>query len=157
MGRLPYIARWKGETLEDYRISKEAMEKTQSLPLAEKNIFHISGGERQRVFLAKALAQTPKLLLLDEFASHLDLNYQYEMLKLLKNALKDEGLTIISVFHDLNLASISSHRLLLLKEGKIEKVGIPEEVLTSENLQRVYGMKPILIKHPKSQVPQILL
>ncbi len=68
--------------------------------------------------MAKALAQTPQLLLLDEFTSHLDLNYKYEMLNLLKKALKEEGLTIISVFHDLNLASIASHRLLLLNEGK---------------------------------------
>ncbi|GAB4115025.1 MAG: ABC transporter ATP-binding protein [Candidatus Caldatribacteriota bacterium] len=157
MGRLPYIDRWKGETLEDYRIAKETMKKTKSFPLAEKNIFQISGGERQRVFLAKALAQTPKLLLLDEFTSHLDLNYQYEMLKVLKNILYEERLTIISVFHDLNLASISSHRLLLLNQGRIERMGKPEEVLTSENLQRVYGMKPNLIRHPEFGVPQVLL
>ncbi|MDO9555559.1 MAG: ABC transporter ATP-binding protein [Atribacterota bacterium] len=157
MGRIPYISRIKGETLEDYRISREAMVKTQSLPLSEKNIQKISGGERQRVFIAKALAQTPQLLLLDEFTSHLDLNYKYEMLSLLKKALKEEGLTIISVFHDLNLASIASNRLILLNEGNIEKIGTPQEVLNEENLQKVYGVKPILINHPSLEVPQVIM
>ena len=157
MGRIPYISRIKGETFEDYRISQEAMVKTQSLPLSEKNIQKISGGERQRVFIAKALAQTPQLLVLDEFTSHLDLNYKYEMLNLLKKALKEEGLTIISVFHDLNLASIASHRLILLNEGKIEKIGTPQEVLNEENLQKAYGVKPILINHPDLKVPQVIM
>lgn len=157
MGRLPFISRLKGETLEDYRISQEAMVKTQSSPLSEKNIQKISGGERQRVFIAKALAQTPQLLLLDEFTSHLDLNYKYEMLNLLKKALKEEGLTIISVFHDLNLASIASHRLILLNEGKIEKIGTPQEVLNEENLQKAYKVKPILINHPDLKVPQVIM
>lgn len=157
MGRLPYISRLKGETLEDYQISQKAMVKTQSLPLSEKNIQKISGGERQRVFISKALAQTPQLLLLDEFTSHLDLNYKYEMLNLLKKALKEEGLTIISVFHDLNLASIASHRLILLNEGEIEKIGTPQEVLNEENLQKVYGVKPILIDHPYLKVPQVIM
>lgn len=125
--------------------------------ISRKEYFQISGGERQRVFLAKALTQTPKLLLLDEFTSHLDLNYQYEMLKLLKNTLYNQGLTVISVFHNLNLASISSHQLLLLNQGRIEKIGTPEEVLTSENLQKVYGMKPNLIRHPEFGVPQVLI
>ena len=157
MGRIPYISRIKGETIEDYRISREAMVKTQSLPLSEKNIQKISGGERQRVFIAKALTQTPQLLLLDEFTSHLDLNYKYEMLNLLKKARKEEGLTIISVFHDLNLASIASHRLILLNEGKIEKIGTPQEVLNEENLQKAYGVKPILINHPDLKVPQVIM
>jgi len=157
MGRLPYISRLKGETFEDYQISQEAMKKTHSLPLSENNIQEISGGERQRVFMAKALAQTPQLLLLDEFTSHLDLNFRYEMLNLLKKALKEEELTIISVFHDLNLASIASHRLILLNEGKVEKIGTPQEVLNEENLQKTYGVKPILINHPNLKVPQVIM
>jgi iron complex transport system ATP-binding protein len=79
------------------------------------------------------------------------------MLNLLKKALKEEGLTIISVFHDLNLASIASHRLILLNEGKIEKIGTPQEVLNEENLQKAYGVKPILISHPSLKVPQVIM
>src|SRR5665648_919908 len=86
-----------------------------------------------------------------------DINYQYEMLNLLRKALKEEGLTIISVFHDLNLASIASHRLLLLNEGKIEKIGVPQEVLTKEIIQKAYGVKPILISHPDLKVPQVIM
>ena len=157
MGRMPYISRIKGEQKEDYQISREAMIKTHSLSLSEKNIQMISGGERQRVFLAKALAQTPKLLLLDEFTSHLDLNYKYEMLNLLKNTLKKENLTIISTFHDLNLASIASDRLLLLNKGRIEKIGTPKEVLNEKNLYKTYKAKPILINHPEFNVPQVIM
>jgi len=157
MGRMPYISRIKGEKLEDYQISRESMVKTHSLALSEKNIQEISGGERQRVFLAKALAQTPQLLLLDEFTSHLDLNYKYEMLNLLKNTLKKEDLTIISTFHDLNLASIASDRLLLLNNGKIEKIGTPKEVLNEDILCKTYKVKPILINHPRFNVPQVIM
>ncbi len=157
MGRLPFISRINGETIEDYEISREAMERAKCLSLAEKNIHEISGGEKQRVFIAKALAQTPQLLLLDEFTSHLDLNFKYEMLSLLKKSLTENSLTIISVFHDLNLASIASHRLILLNEGEIMKIGTPQEVLTEENLQKTYGVKPILINHPHLKVPQIIM
>ncbi len=157
MGRLPFISRINGETIDDYKISRQAMEITKSLSLSEKNIHEISGGEKQRVFIAKALAQTPQLLLLDEFTSHLDLNFKYEMLNLLKQSLTENSLSIISVFHDLNLASIASHRLILLNEGKIVKIGTPQEVLNEENLQRVYGVKPILINHPHLKVPQVIM
>ena len=157
MGRLPFISRINGETIDDYKISRQAMEITKSLSLSEKNIHEISGGEKQRVFIAKALAQTPQLLLLDEFTSHLDLNFKYEMLNLLKKSLTENSLSIISVFHDLNLASIASHRLILLNEGKIVKIGTPQEVLNEENLQRVYGVRPILINHPNLKVPQVIM
>lgn len=157
MGRLPFISRINGETIDDYKISRQAMEITKSLSLSEKNIHEISGGEKQRVFIAKALAQTPQLLLLDEFTSHLDLNFKYEMLNLLKQSLTENSLSIISVFHDLNLASIASHRLILLDKGKIVKIGTPQEVLNEENLQKVYGVRPILINHPHLKVPQVIM
>jgi len=157
MGRLPFISRINGETIEDYEISREAMERAKCLSLAEKNIHEISGGEKQRVFIAKALAQTPQLLLLDEFTSHLDINYKHEVVKFFKKVLEDDKIIIISAFHDLNLASILSNRLILLNEGRIEKIGTPQEVINEENLQRVYRVRPILINHPHLKVPQIIM
>jgi iron complex transport system ATP-binding protein len=157
MGRIPYINQWRGETIQDYQISKEAMEKTDSLIHAEKGIHQISGGERQRVYLARALAQSPKILILDEFASHLDLNYKYEIIKILQEALRKEVMGIISVFHDLNLASYCSDQLILLNQGSIERKGTPQEVINEQTLKKVYRTKPYIIQHPELSIPQIIM
>lgn len=157
MGRIPYINQWRGETIQDYQISKEAMEKTDSVCHAEKGIHQISGGERQRVYIARALAQSPKILMLDEFASHLDLNYKYEIIKILQEALRKEVKCIISVFHDLNLASYCSDQLILLNQGKIERKGTPQEVINEQTLKKVYHTKPHIIPHPELTIPQIIM
>ena len=112
------------------------MEKTDSLCHAEKGIHQISGGKVQRVYIARALAQSPKILMLDEFASHLDINYKYEMIRLLKNTLQEEVKCIISVFHDLNLASFCADRLILLDKGKIEMTGTPQQVINNDNIKK---------------------
>lgn len=157
MGRIPYINQWKGETIIDYQISRDAMKKTDSLIHAEKGIHQISGGEMQRVFIARALAQSPKILMLDEFASHLDLNYKYEIVKILQDALREEVKCIISVFHDLNLASYVSDQLILLNQGKIEQIGTPNEVINSHTLKKVYHTISNIILHPKLSIPQVLM
>ena len=157
MGRIPYINQWQGETSDDYRVSCSAMEKTDSLCHADKGIHQISGGEMQRVYIARALAQSPKILLLDEFASHLDLNYKYEIIKILKNTLKDEVQCIISVFHDLNLASYCSDRLILLNNGKIVEMGTASKVINDENLKKVYRTKAHIIVHPELAIPQVIM
>jgi len=157
MGRIPHISQWQGETLLDYQISQNAMEKTDSLCHAEKGIHQISGGEMQRVYIARALAQSPKILMLDEFASHLDLNYKYEMIRILKNTLQEEVKCIISVFHDLNLASFCSDKLILLNDGKIEISGTPEEVINNENIKKVYRSNAYIIQHPELSIPQVIM
>jgi len=157
MGRIPHIKKWHGETLLDYQISQDAMEKTDSLCHAEKGIFHISGGEMQRVYIARALAQSPKILLLDEFTSHLDLNYKYEIIKILKDTFKEGVQCIISVFHDLNLASYCADRLILLNKGKIEKTGTVREVINNDNLKKVYKTKAHIIEHPELAIPQVII
>ncbi len=157
MGRIPYINQWKGEALLDYQISREAMEKTDSLIYAEKGIHQISGGEMQRVYIARALAQSPKILMLDEFATHLDLNYKYEIIKILRDSLQEEVQCIISVFHDLNLASYCSDQLILLNKGRIEKIGTPHEVINLQTLEKVYRTRTHIIKHPKLSIPQVLI
>ncbi len=157
MGRIPYINQWQGETISDYRISRNAMEKTDSLCHAEKGIHQISGGEMQRVYIARALAQSPKILMLDEFASHLDLNYKYEMVRILKDTLRKEVKCIISVFHDLNLASFCADRLILLDKGKIEISGTPQQVINNENIKKVYRSKAHIIQHPELAIPQVIM
>ena len=157
MGRIPHINQWQGETILDYQISQNAMEKTDSLCHAEKGIHQISGGEMQRVYIARALAQSPKILMLDEFTSHLDLNYKYEMIRILKNTLQEEVKCIISVFHDLNLASFCADRLILLNNGKIEISGTPQEVINNKNIKKVYRSKPHIIQHPELAIPQVIM
>jgi len=157
MGRIPYINQWQGETISDYLISRNAMEKTDSLCHADKGIHQISGGEMQRVYIARALAQSPKILMLDEFASHLDLNYKYEIIKILKETLKEEVKCIISVFHDLNLASYCADRLILLSHGRIEKSGTPLEVINNQNIKKVYRSKAHIIQHPELAIPQVIM
>ena len=157
MGRIPFINQWHGETLSDYQISRNAMEKTDSLCHADKGIYQISGGEMQRVYIARALAQSPKILILDEFASHLDLNYKYEIVRILKDSLKEEVKCIISVFHDLNLASYCADRLILLDKGRIIKSGTPQEVINEHNMKKVYRTNPHIIQHPELAIPQVIM
>ncbi len=157
MGRIPYINQWQGETISDYRISRDAMQKTDSLCHAEKGIHQLSGGEMQRVYIARALAQSPQILMLDEFASHLDLNYKHEMIRILKGTLEKEVKCIISVFHDLNLASFCADRLILLNEGRIEVSGTPQQVINNENIKKVYRSKAHIIQHPELAIPQVIM
>lgn len=157
MGRIPFINQWRGETALDYQISREAMKKTDSLCYAEKGIHQISGGEAQRVYIARALAQSPKILMLDEFTSHLDLSYKYEIVKILQDSLKEKVQCIISVFHDLNLASYCSDQLILLNEGIIEEIGTPQEVINEYNLKKVYRAKNHIVQHPELAIPQVIM
>lgn len=157
MGRTPFINNWRGETILDYQISRDAMEKTDSLRHAEKRIHQISGGEMQRVYIARALAQSPKILMLDEFSSHLDLGYKYEIIEILRELLNNEVKCIISIFHDLNLASYSADQLILLNKGKIEKMGTPQEVINNHYLNKVYHARPSIIQHPELSIPQVIM
>ncbi len=140
MGRYPYINYWRGLSQEDHRIVNQALAMTNIFDLVEKRIKNISGGERQRVLLARALAQDPSLLLLDEPTAALDINYQLEIFKILEK-LVTKKVTVVIVLHDLNLASQYCDRLILLKEGTIHKEGSPQEVITTANIEDVYGCK----------------
>src|SRR3954466_15096745 len=122
-----------------------------------KNIQELSGGEKQRVFLAQALSQEPKILLLDEPTNHLDLSYQKELLDLLKYWTTESGLTVLSIFHDLNLAGLYCDRILLLENGKIHINHIPNEVLREERIRDVYHTEIQKQPHPKGAAPQLVL
>ena len=140
MGRNPHLKSFESEQSKDYEIVKDAMISMDVWHLRDKPIYQLSGGERQRVLIARALAQQPELLLLDEPTSHLDINYQWELLGLLKNLCTEKSLTILAVLHDINLASMFCDKVILLKEHRIYKMGTLDEVLTEQNIKEVFNM-----------------
>jgi iron complex transport system ATP-binding protein len=141
MGRTPHLNRFEMEGTKDLTIAKRVMQLTNAWNLRDRAINTLSGGEKQRVIIARALAQEPKVLLLDEPTGHLDINYQVEILDLIKRLNKEEQMVVIAVFHDLNIASQYCDRLILLHKGRIFAAGRAGDVLTQENIEKVYGIK----------------
>ena len=111
----------------------------------------LSGGEQQRLLIARALLQKPEILLLDEPTNHLDVGYQVEILKLIKCL----GITVVATIHDLNLASAFCDKLLLLRQGRLVKSGTPAQVLTPESIENIYGIKTDVDRHPKGVHPRV--
>ncbi len=157
MGRHPYQKRWSRLGKEDKKIVKEVMQVTDTLKLKSKSINELSGGEKQRVIIARALAQKPDILLLDEPTSSLDINYQGEIYDLLNYLNQELNLTIITVSHDLNLTAQYCEELILLKNGKIFAAGSAEDVLTEKNIKKVYNAEVLIKKNPLSKRPFITL
>jgi iron complex transport system ATP-binding protein len=154
MGRHPYIDRLSSESKEDIDIARRAMTMTRTEQFSDRSVNEISGGERQRVIIARALAQDPKVLLLDEPTSHLDISHQIEILNIFKNL---EGkVTIIGVFHDLNLAAHYCDTLILLDRGVIQAIGSPAEVLTREHLKRIFNIDASVRTSPRTGKPYII-
>ncbi|KQL54252.1 ABC transporter ATP-binding protein [Heyndrickxia shackletonii] len=142
---------------EDEAIVKEVMIQTGVFKFKQKSLHELSGGEQQRVFLAQALAQRPKVLLLDEPTNHLDLAYQKELLDFIKKMTIENKLTVISVFHDINLTSLYCDRILLIENGRMEMTGSPSEVITEEHIQHVYQTIVKEHFHPTIPKPQLAL
>jgi len=139
MGRIPHIKRFTREGTVDELAVARAMKLTDTAKLADRSVQELSGGEKQRVVLARALAQDPRILLLDEPTTYLDLNYQLEIMELLVRMRSECNLTIIMVLHDINLASRYCDYLMVVKDGEIFAVGSPQEVVTSQMIREVYG------------------
>ena len=146
MGRHPYLSALSFEGQNDFDIARNAMELTQTLQFSERGFNEISGGEKQRVVIASAIAQEPEVMLLDEPTSALDIKYQMQVLKILRNLNRDNGITQVLAMHDLHLASKFCNRLLLLKNGEIVRDGSPEDVLQKDVLENVYGVKVKLFR-----------
>lgn len=140
MGRHVYGSVFKSESKEDIEAIDWAMQVTKTAPLADQSILSLSGGQRQLVMIAKALAQDTPLILLDEPISALDVYYQLHILELLKK-LCEQGRTMIVVLHDLNLAARFCQHLILLNEGEIQTCGTPESVLTTDRLADIYHIQ----------------
>ncbi len=141
MGRFPYKKRFERESKDDYAIVNKAMERTNTKYLEDRLITEISGGETQRVTIARALAQETDIILLDEPTSFLDINHQIEILNLLRDLNKEEKKTILLVIHDINLAARYSDRIMILKDGLVMDIGQPEDVITKENILKAYNLK----------------
>ena len=137
LGRLPHLKRLQAQGSKDRSSIEAAMDATGVLEFATRSIFSLSSGERQRVWLAMALAQEPKVLLLDEPTSHLDINFQIAIMEIIRKLAQD-GLTVIMAVHDLGLAAAYSHRIALLQGGRIVALGEPQEVLTESLIEKVF-------------------
>ncbi|MGG5332661.1 ABC transporter ATP-binding protein [Enterococcus sp. AZ163] len=151
MGRYPAKRFFDNDTVEDYQLVAEALEQLGITHLAQRNFQHLSGGEKQRVLIARALAQNTDLLLLDEPTNHLDIHYQLEIFELLSRL----PLTVVSAIHDLNIASMYCDYLYVMESGEILTSGNPGDVLTKETLQQVFQVHAEIKIHPLLQRPTI--
>jgi iron complex transport system ATP-binding protein len=143
MGRIPHQSSWAADSALDHAQVDRALEQVGMQALAARAFSSLSGGEKQRVLLARALAQQPRLLLLDEPTNHLDVGHQFGLLGLVRRM----GVASIIALHDLNLAARYCHRLCLMQAGRIVAQGRPEEVLTPQTVQRVYGVAADIDTH----------
>lgn len=147
MGRYPYLRRFQSETEMDFEVVRSAMEATGTLPFKDKTLQSISGGEKQRVMIAKALAQQTEILLLDEPISHLDIKFQMDILKLCKKLSQENKMTIVSTLHDINMAARFADFVILMKEGRIITTGKPHEVITQNYVKEVYDIDSEVFSH----------
>jgi iron complex transport system ATP-binding protein len=157
MGRYPF-QNWLGEDTQDAsELIDGIIRKLDLYSLLDRSIELLSGGERQRVALGKVMAQQPRLLMLDEPTTFLDIGYQIQMMDYIHGWQRTADLTVVAVLHDLNLAAQYCSRLLVVHEGRLVAIGTPEEIINSELIAGVYGTVPIVLQHPVNHVPQILL
>lgn len=156
MGRTPYLG-WMGQAkAADHERTHRALERTHLLELSNRRVGELSGGEQQRVLLARALAQETPVLLLDEPTTHLDLQHQSSLLNLVRSLANERQLAVLMALHDLNLAGLYADRVALLVNGRLEACGTPHEVLTEQTLAAVYRIPVHVMTHPEYGSPLIL-
>ncbi|MDY6792110.1 MAG: ABC transporter ATP-binding protein [Thermodesulfobacteriota bacterium] len=157
MGRSPHLNVLGLEQQKDLEIAQNAMAFTEVEHLAHRKVDQLSGGECQRVFIARAICHEPKIILLDEPTASLDLAHQLKIMDLMEKLKIQRGMTVIMVSHDVNLAAMYSDRLLLLKNGEIAGLGKPDEILTLQILKETYDCRLLVDESPVGKFLRITL
>ncbi|MGP3937271.1 ABC transporter ATP-binding protein [Nonomuraea sp. KM88] len=152
LGRAPHLRGNQALSARESELCREAMAQMEVLHLADRGVLSLSGGECQRVLVARALVQEPRVLVLDEPTNHLDLHHQIRLLSMLKGA----GVSVLVTLHDLNLAASACDRLAVLSHGALVACGPPAEVLTGQLLREAFGVEASVVPHPLTGVPQVL-
>jgi iron complex transport system ATP-binding protein len=155
MGRFPHLNRLERMSDQDWKIVDEAMERTCVLDFRNRSISQLSSGEKQRVLIARAIAQQPSILLLDEPNAHLDINHQIAIFNLLRTLNRQHQMTVIVVLHDLSAAAAFCETMVLLHQGQIVRTGTPSEVITAELIQQTYGAEVAVFPSPVGGRPHI--
>ncbi|HEV8343536.1 MAG TPA: heme ABC transporter ATP-binding protein [Candidatus Binatia bacterium] len=157
MGRASHHHPLALEAEKDLEVARKSMELTEILSLADRYLHELSGGEKQRVMIARALAQEPEMLLLDEPSAFLDLKHQVQVFELVRRLNREQGLTVVAALHDLNLAALFFSRLVMLRDGRVYRDGTPAAVLTEEVIEEIYGIRVQVQRDPSGEKPQIFL
>ncbi len=156
MGRAPHLGAFRFESRHDLEIAREALAHFDLLRFAHRHIQELSGGERKSVFLARALAQEPALAILDEPTAFLDIRHVADIFSRFRKLARERGMAVIATLHDLNAAALYADRVLLMKDGVAAAYGTPEEVLTPDNLRRVYDTAIYVGRNPATGTLAIL-
>ena len=157
MGRFPHLGLFPFEGKEDLEIARQSMQITDTLDLAGRSIHELSGGEKQRVLIARALTQRAQIILLDEPTSFLDIRHKVEIFEIISSLAETQGLSVVIVSHDISLAAQYCHRMVLLNKGSVFKTGEPAEVITADNISTVYQCPVLVDKNPISKTPRVTI
>ena len=156
MGRNPFLGLLQWEGPRDVEVCRRVMELTETWEFADRMVSSLSGGELQRVFIARALAQETRVLILDEPTAHLDISYQTATMDLIERVRRETSVTVLMAMHDLTLAAQYCGRIAALYEGGIFACGEPSQVLTADVVSRVFGAPVIIVEHPVHKTPVVL-
>jgi iron complex transport system ATP-binding protein len=157
MGRYPHLSRFEPLSAQDYDLVQEVLDQAGIWPLRSRSVTTLSGGEKQRVIFARALAQNTPVLLLDEATSNLDIKHGLHLMRLTRDLVLSQGTTVVAVFQDLNLAAAFCHRLIFLRQGKVHTWGRTAEVLTSQTLDEVFEVQAEVRFDPSAQCTHVIM